>query len=264
MLDEPSGAMGYREIAQDLRRGIEDGTYQVGNTLPRQRELAERYSVNVGTVRRAVGLLAREGLVKPIRRRGTVVREQAPKLQRLGSDRYAKQLWKYGGVVAFAADREVTGVGWRKDDQTQRVERVGADSEIAEAFELTPGASVYMRARLITDKEGPTHTLTSYYLPEHVEGTPLVEETPGPASPGGGFAVLTLQGLEPDYIKETVYARMPTPEEADELNVPVGEPVMILERRTYTADHRLVEFARGVHRASKFAWTYDFKIPDKP
>jgi GntR family transcriptional regulator len=37
---------------------------------------------------------------------------------------------------------------------------------------------------------------------------------------------------------------------------------MILQRVTYTAKDVPVEFARGVHRTSRFAWTYSFKLPD--
>jgi GntR family transcriptional regulator len=39
---------------------------------------------------------------------------------------------------------------------------------------------------------------------------------------------------------------------------------MVLERRTYTADGEMVEYARGVHSASRFSWTYSFEIPDEP
>jgi GntR family transcriptional regulator len=63
-------------------------------------------------------------------------------------------------------------------------------------------------------------------------------------------------------MSETICARMPSPDEAALLELPSGEPVMILTRRTYTADDELIEFARGVHAASRFAWTYDFKLPD--
>lgn len=61
---------------------------------------------------------------------------------------------------------------------------------------------------------------------------------------------------------ESFYARMPTPDEVDQLDLPAGEPVMILNRRTYTADGTLVEVARGVHAASRFSWTYSFDIPE--
>ncbi|TLP66464.1 UTRA domain-containing protein [Microbispora tritici] len=193
-------------------------------------------------------------------RRGTVVRERPP-MKRLGIERYAKSKWKFG-LVAFAADRETSGRAWSPTDQTQTVRLIDADAEVAEAFGLAEGAQVYERARLVKEGDSPTHTLTSYYRPEDVQGTPIVDPTPGPASRGGGFAVLTLQGLEPDSMTETVYARMPTPTEMETLQLPAGEPVMILQRRTFTRDGQLVEFARGVHAASRFAWSYTFKIPD--
>lgn len=252
---------GYRDVAAHLRTAIQRGEYLPGETLPKQDELAARYDVNVKTVRQAVGLLESEGLVTPIRRRGTVVRER-PRMKRLGVDRYSKKKWKFGDVVAFAADREASGRAWKPTDQTNTVQLTTADAEVAEVFGLAVGSPVYERARLVKDGDQPTHTLTSYYLPAHVEGTPLVDPTPGPAGRGGGFAVLTLQGYEPDHMTETVYARMPTPDEIEFLNLPGGEPVMVLTRQTYTADDVLVEFARGVHAASRFSWTYTFKLPD--
>ncbi len=37
---------------------------------------------------------------------------------------------------------------------------------------------------------------------------------------------------------------------------------MVLRRWTRTAEGRVVEFAREVNAASRFAWSYTFKIPD--
>jgi GntR family transcriptional regulator len=254
---------GYRQVAAALRAGIERGAYPPDTTLPKQIDIARRFGVNVGTVRRAVGLLEAEGLVTPVRRRGTVVRPRPP-MRRLGIDRYAKSNWKFTGLVAFAADREASGRPWALTDQTQTVRAVPADHEVAEAFGIEAGQPVYERARLVKDGPTPTHTLTSYYLPRHVESTPLVDAAPGPAGAGGGFAVLTIQGLEPHHITETFFARMPTPDEMVTLELPGGQPVMVLERRTYTAEGEMVEYARGVHSASRFSWTYSFEIPDKP
>jgi GntR family transcriptional regulator len=162
-------------------------------------------------------------------------------------------------VVAFGADREASGQAWKPTDQTQTV----ADAEIAEAFGIDIGDPVYERARLVKDAGGrPTHTLTSYYRPDDVEGTPLVDPTPGPAGRGGGFAVLTMQGLELDTMTESFHSRMPTPDEMETLELSAGEPVMILQRITMTSTGRVVEFARGVHAASRFSWSYTFTIPE--
>lgn len=86
---------------------------------------------------------------------------------------------------------------------------------MAEGLGVHVGADVYARARLVKEGTQPTHTLTSYYRPEHVEGTRIV-----------------------------------------------GEPVVELHRTTYTADGTVVEFAVGIHAASRFAWEYEFKVPD--
>lgn len=253
-------ATGYRELAGLLRDAIQRGDYPPDSTLPKQAELAEQHDVNINTIRKAVAVLEAEGLVTSVRRRGTVVRPRPP-MKRLGVERYAKSKWKFG-LVAFAADREASGRAWKPGDQTNQVRKVEADGETAEALDIEPGTVVYERSRLVKDGDTPTHTLTSYYRFEDVDGTPLADPTPGPATPGGGFAVLTLQGLEPHEITETFHARMPTPDEATTLELPAGEPVMILHRRTVTGAGRPIEFARGVHAASRFAWTYTFVMPE--
>ncbi|GAA4203053.1 hypothetical protein GCM10022252_60100 [Streptosporangium oxazolinicum] len=121
---------------------------------------------------------------------------------------------------------------------------------------------MYERARLITRDGAPTHTMTSYYRPADVEGTPLVDQSPGIAGRGGGFQVLTEQGLEPHEITEDLSARMPTTEEALLLELPTGEPVVEVRRVTRTADGQAIEYARGVHAASRFVWSYTYDIPD--
>lgn len=252
--------IGYRELAGVLRSAIARGEYPPESTLPKQEQIAAEHGVNIKTVRQAIQLLESEGLVTAIRRRGTVVRKK-PEMKRLGIERYAKSKWKFG-LVAFAADREVSGRSWQPTDQTNSVRKVAADAEVAAALDLPEGAPVYERSRLVKDGTTPTHTLTSYYRPEDVEGTPLTDPTPGPAGFGGGFNALTLRGLEPDSITETLWARMPTPEEADQLQLPSGEPVMVLTRTTRTHEGRVIEFARGIHAASHFKWSYTFKIPD--
>ena len=113
--------IGYREMADQLRSAIERGEYAPESTLPKQEQLAETFGVNVKTVRQAIALLESEGLVTPIRRRGTVVRGKPP-MRRLGADRYAKSKWKFAGLVAFAADREATGRAWARSDQTNAVQ----------------------------------------------------------------------------------------------------------------------------------------------
>lgn len=60
-------------VARDLLEQIAHGVLPVGATLPTESELAERYGVNRSVVREAIKLLEVHRLVKPVRRRGTVV-----------------------------------------------------------------------------------------------------------------------------------------------------------------------------------------------
>jgi DNA-binding GntR family transcriptional regulator len=251
----------WRELADKLAERIRSGEYQPGQRLPHIRDLVEAGEGSKATVHAAYKALEAEGLVTSSRGHGTVVRPQTP-LKRLGTARYDKAKWRDGDEVAFIADRVATGRTYRRNEQTQTVSRVVAPPAAAAAHGLTPGSEVYARARLVKEGDQPTHTLTSYYRPEHVEGTRLVDPTPGPAGRGGGFRVLYDAGYEIDHMKEELFARMPTPEEVKQLQLPAGEPVVELHRTTYTADGTVVEFAIGVHAASRFAWVYDFKVPD--
>lgn len=253
----------WRELADRLAERIKAGEkgYRPGETLPHIRDLVEDGEGSKSTVHAAYKALEAEGLVTSSRGHGTVVRAQTP-LKRLGIERYDKAKWRDGDEVAFIADRVASGRAYRRGEQTQSVSLVDAPADVAKAHGLLVGAPVYARARLVKEGDQPTHTLTSYYRPEHVEGTRIVDPSPGPAGRGGGFRVLYDAGYEIDHMREELFARVPTPEEVKLLMLPAGEPVVELHRTTYTADGTVVEYAIGVHAASRFAWAYDFSIPD--
>jgi GntR family transcriptional regulator len=69
-----------------------------------------------------------------------------------------------------------------------------------------------------------------------------------------------LQRLERDSMTESFCARMPTQDEIEQRQRSGGEPVVVLTRKTFTRDGRIVQFARGVNAASRFTWSYTFKI----
>ncbi|WP_138904445.1 GntR family transcriptional regulator [Streptomyces albidochromogenes] len=251
----------WRELADRFAEQIKNGDYSPGGQLPQIRDLVEAGEGSKETVHRAYKALEAEGLVTMTRGHGTVVRPKTP-LKRLGIARYDKAKWRDGDEVAFIADRVASGRSYRRNEQTQTVSRVKAPAAVAAAHGLPEGADVYARARLVKEGAQPTHTLTSYYRPEHVEGTRIVDPAPGPAGRGGGFRVLYDAGYEIDHMTEDLFARVPTAEEAQLLQLTPGEWVVELHRTTRTADGTVVEFAIGVHAATRFAWSYDFKVPD--
>lgn len=249
-----------QSIATELHAEISAGRLPPGSKLPPVRDLAEQYDVSRNTVTKALGLLKSAGLILTRHGSGAYVREAYP-MRRLGPDRYARHHWQHTTVQAYASAPQGGSVQ-QQGGQTQDVNLIAADETVAAALGIDAGALVYERARVMTREGIPTHTMSSYYRRDDVEGTSLTDPTPGIAGPRGGFQVLTDQGLIPDEITEELWARMPTADETLLLDLPSGEPVVELHRTTRTADGLVIEYARGIHAASRFMWAFTYPIPD--
>src|SRR5579864_9832398 len=78
MQDGATGVALWRQVADEIERGIADGRFAAGEKLPGETEIAESYRVNRHTVRRALATLAERGLVRAERGSGTYV--EAPRL----------------------------------------------------------------------------------------------------------------------------------------------------------------------------------------
>jgi DNA-binding GntR family transcriptional regulator len=63
----------YQQLADILRQRIADGTYAPGQKIPPLLDLQAEFSLSSMTVRRAVGVLAGEGLLVRVPGRGTFV-----------------------------------------------------------------------------------------------------------------------------------------------------------------------------------------------
>lgn len=72
-MSETASARGYRQVATVVRERIESGTYPAGSQLPTEASLVAEFGVARDTVRRAMALLAEDGLVVTSHGRGTYV-----------------------------------------------------------------------------------------------------------------------------------------------------------------------------------------------
>jgi GntR family transcriptional regulator len=79
-----TGQPAYRQVADDLRRRITDGTLAVGARLPTITQLMARYDVSSTVVKAAINQLKIEGLVIGQQGKGVFVRRPA-RIER-GSD----------------------------------------------------------------------------------------------------------------------------------------------------------------------------------
>ncbi len=77
-IDRSSLEPPYAQVARGMRERVMNGEYRAGDRLPSEAELCAIYGVSRMTVRRAVTLLAQDGVVFTENGRGTFVR--APEL----------------------------------------------------------------------------------------------------------------------------------------------------------------------------------------
>ncbi|MFF9559327.1 GntR family transcriptional regulator [Streptomyces albus] len=74
IIDRESPVPPHRQIANDLRRQIEDGTIPPGRAIPSMIQLEERYGVARDTIRKATRTLKEEGLLETVNGLGIFVR----------------------------------------------------------------------------------------------------------------------------------------------------------------------------------------------
>jgi GntR family transcriptional regulator len=242
----------YRRIADALRVAIESGDLAPGDKVPSETELMSRYGVAGGTVRQAIGVLRGEGVVVAEHGRGVFVRAR-PRIRRLSYDRFARR-HRAEGKAAYLAEAEQENATPRVD--VQFVGRGPVDADAADRLGVERDARVLVRRRLYFSDEQPTEIATSYVSWELADGTPIVDENPGP---GGIYARIEEQGHQLGHFTEEVTARMPTPDEAAALRLAPGTPVFRLLRCAYDEQGDPVEVCDTVMSADE--WVLSYRLP---
>lgn len=97
----------YRQIAEQLKSKIIEGTILPGQALPTVRQLAERLSVSNFTVLHAYGLLQQQSLIESTIGRGTIVSKRAFREQ---GEYLIRQLADSGPFNAFEDLSEAAGI----------------------------------------------------------------------------------------------------------------------------------------------------------
>ncbi len=196
----------WQDIASALREAITRGDYPPGTTIPKETELMARHGAGRETVRRAVIQLTAEGLVEPVRRRGTMVRVRP-------------------------ARRPVTRSrqGWYPL-QPPSVSRGPVPFDVATQLGVAPGDEAIIRDRIMGDPEtGRPAQLATSYIPAG-----LAAELPVLAArdtgPGGIYDRMEEAGLGPIRWAEAITTRPPSPMEASRLGLAAGVALLRIVR----------------------------------
>lgn len=74
-IDLYSDVPSYQQLADLIRQGIADGTYAPRQPIPSLTALHQEHGLSANTIRKAIGILVEEGLVRRVVGRGTYVTE---------------------------------------------------------------------------------------------------------------------------------------------------------------------------------------------
>lgn len=91
-LDPYSGEQLYRQLYRGLRGAILSGGWAEGEVIPSENELRDRFEIARTTVRNAMSLLVREGLVSQTRGKGTRVQHRP----------VSHSIWNFGSFTDLA------------------------------------------------------------------------------------------------------------------------------------------------------------------
>jgi GntR family transcriptional regulator len=219
-------------LRDDLADRIARQELGPGAQLPTERDLSERYGVSRVTVRRALSLLAGDGLVHAVQGRGTFVTGE-----RVSEP--ANELLSFHDMVA--GGDLVVGA------EPLRVETRPANLREAERFGIAPGARLFELERLRT-LDGLPVAVDHNLLPLGLD-----DELPGlDWATASLYARLAERGHAPVSADYAVEARAADPGQAGLLGCEPGSPLLVSESAAFDRRGRLVVLGVIAYRGDRY------------
>ncbi|MFF4446597.1 GntR family transcriptional regulator [Streptomyces sp. NPDC001502] len=239
----------YQRIADALRAAIQAGEYGPGDRLPGENDLMAAYEVARMTARQALGVLQNEGLVEARKGAGVFVRAFKP-LRRRGIQRLTHEQWGAGRSIWSdeSEDRELVV------DQID-VREEAADVRISDALGIPADARVWARSRRFV-LDGKPVLFAMSYLPSDVVADSAITQVD--TGPGGAYARLAELGHAPVHFREEIRSRMPSADEAEQLSLSMGTPVIHIVRTAFAQGGRVVEVNEMTLDSASYVLEYDF------
>ncbi len=223
----------YQQIKGLILQSMEAGEWRPGETIPSEIDLAARYRVSQGTVRKAIDELAAENLVVRRQGKGTFVATH--------SEQHLK--YRFLKLMPDAGDPGSEGPAERTVLECRRV-RAGA--EVARMLALRSGDAV-MQVRRILSFGGVPTILEDLWLPGAAFKGLSAEQMA--AYRGPTYAMFELEfGVRMVRAQEKIRAVAADSAQAQLLQVDAGTPLLGVERVAYTYNDVPMELRRGLYR----------------
>lgn len=227
---ESAGLALYQQVKDHIARKIQDGSWKAGDRLPSENELVLQFGISRMTVNRALRELTEQGRIVRVAGVGSFVAEGKPQSTLLQ-------------IANLASEIRARGHDYRC--KVLGVERVPASMEVAAALDLRTGESVF-HALCVHLEDGVPVQLEDRYVNPHVVPDFITQD----------FAQLQpseflVRNVPYDQMEHLVDAVLPTPKQAQLLEMDASQPCLLLVRRTWSRSTP-VTLVRCLHPASRY------------
>ena len=220
----------YQQIKGLLMRSLTLGEWKAGEALPAETELAQRFKVSQGTVRKALDALTADGLLVRRQGKGTFVATHSE------------------AQVQYRFLRLMPDHGPREAMQRRFLDfrRLRAPADIARALALKAGDGVLQLRRLLLAGDTPV-VLDDIWLNARLFKGLTAERLQAYRGPMYGLFEAEF-GVQMIRAEEKIRAVAAGEAEAALLGAAAGSPLLLVERRSFTYADRPVELRRGLYR----------------
>ena len=232
-VEAPSFSPLYQQVKASMTRGLQAGEWLPGEVIPSEMELAVRFRVSQGTVRKAVDELASENLLVRRQGKGTFVAT------------HAEEKVQFRFLRLAPDDGDPTG---RMERRFIDCRRLRAPADVARALRLRGGESVVQVRRLLSFRGTPV-VLDDIWLPGALFKGLTEERLSGYRGPMYGLFEAEF-GVRMIRAEEKIRAVAALAPEAELLAVSPGAPLLGVERLALTYGDKPVELRRGLYNTA--------------
>ncbi len=232
-LTTPAFSPLYQQIKALILRSLQTGEWKPAEAIPSEMELAARFRVSQGTVRKAIDELAADNLLVRRQGKGTFVATHA--------ERHVQ--YRFLKLVPDNGDVNTEGPAQRSIVECKRVR---SSADVARALALRSGDAVLQVRRILSFGGVPT-ILEDLWLPGQAFKGLTAEQMA--EYHGATYAMFELDfGIRMVRAEEKIRAVCADQEQATLLRVPTNEPLLSVERTAYTYNDTPMELRRGLYR----------------
>lgn len=214
-----------------------DAGLSPGDQIPSENELIARYKVSRNTVRQAIEMLIRDGLVYRVQGKGTFV---------------APERMRYGLLRLASFTEEMRRRGLQPGSRILHLTQAVPPARIAARLQLKPEQQAFIIERLRLANDEPL-ALNVSYVPSFLCPSLAEEDL------AAGSLYQLLEGkysLRIGHAEQVLKPTVATEYEAGMLQVAAGSPLLLAEGVTYLDNGVPVEYVKLLYRGDR----YEFSI----